>query len=611
MPVGAASFSEALRWGTETYHALKSRAGRPGAVHRGRRRGRLRADLPQNEDAVKLLVEAIELAGRTPGDDIALALDPATSELWNDGRLRPGGGGADAVAPPSSSTTGWTWSTATRSCRSRTAWPRRTGTGWSAHTKALGGRIQLVGDDIFVTNAEILERGIREGVANADPGQAQPDRDADRDARHRGAGQPVRRTVAVISHRSGETEDTTIADLAVAVNAGQIKAGAPARSDRVAKYNQLLRIEEDLGESAAFPGRAALGGRRGRAWRRLRRRGPGRTAPVDAPGKDSTAGRSRLLVRRRRCCSRRSCSSPGSRPPRCSTSAATSPARRASCRLCTSRTLRWRRKRRTSATPERSGASPASSTSSSTRASGPTRCSRRRVRLRRARPMRETPDRPARPPRRPRRSSLRGASRRRPRRPATPDIPPRPPDFFVGVAGAHAALARILALTPRQVDDNEAVAALLGRDPGGNFVVVVRNPDGAPMVIENEPFLRRRDAHADPLLARRPRAAGPRQPAGGVRRSPRSGASVDAAAVAECHRRYAAERDALIPPEWSGPRPGGGVGGTRRRRQVPARASGVVAGRWRRPGRRVGCAATAAHTTRGVSAGRSCGSPRG
>ena len=137
--------------------------------------------------------------------------------------------------------------------------------GWAAHTKALGGRIQLVGDDIFVTNAEILERGIREGVANAvlvklnQIGTLTETLEtvavADRSAYR-----------AVISHRSGETEDTTIADLAVAVNAGQIKAGAPARSDRVAKYNQLLRIEEDLGESAAFPGRSALAGDR---------RGPG------------------------------------------------------------------------------------------------------------------------------------------------------------------------------------------------------------------------------------------------------------------------------------------------------------------------------------------------
>ncbi len=131
--------------------------------------------------------------------------------------------------------------------------------GWSAHTKALGGRIQLVGDDIFVTNAEILERGIRDGVANAiliklnQIGTLTETLDTVALA-NRSSYRPV------ISHRSGETEDTTIADLAVGVNAGQIKTGAPARSDRVAKYNQLLRIEEDLGESATFPGRAALAG---------------------------------------------------------------------------------------------------------------------------------------------------------------------------------------------------------------------------------------------------------------------------------------------------------------------------------------------------------------
>ncbi|HEY1443753.1 MAG TPA: phosphopyruvate hydratase [Acidimicrobiales bacterium] len=256
MPVGAASFGEALRWGTETYHTLKGVLADRGLSTAVGDEGGFAPDLPQNEDAVKLLVEAIELAGRTPGDDIALALDPATSELWSDGAYVLAGEGRTL----SSSELVDYWVdlvdrypiVSIEDGMAEEDWA-----GWSAHTKALGGRIQLVGDDIFVTNAEILERGIREGVANAilvklnQIGTLTETLDTVALAT-RSSYRPV------ISHRSGETEDTTIADLAVAVNAGQIKAGAPARSDRVAKYNQLLRIEEDLGESAAFPGRAAL-----------------------------------------------------------------------------------------------------------------------------------------------------------------------------------------------------------------------------------------------------------------------------------------------------------------------------------------------------------------
>jgi enolase len=258
MPVGAASFNEALRWGTETYHTLKSVLADRGLSTAVGDEGGFAPDLPQNEDAVKLLVEAIELAGRTPGDEIALALDPATSELWNDGAYVLAGEGRTL----SSSELVDYWVdlvdrypiVSIEDGMAEDDWA-----GWSAHTKALGGRIQLVGDDIFVTNAEILERGISEGVANAilvklnQIGTLTETLDTVALA-NRSSYRPV------ISHRSGETEDTTIADLAVAVNAGQIKTGAPARSDRVAKYNQLLRIEEDLGESAAFPGRAALAG---------------------------------------------------------------------------------------------------------------------------------------------------------------------------------------------------------------------------------------------------------------------------------------------------------------------------------------------------------------
>jgi enolase len=262
MPVGAASFGEALRWGTETYHVLRSVLAERGLPTAVGDEGGFAPDLDANEDAVKLLLQAIELAGHTPGDDIALALDPATSELWHDGSYVLAGEGRTL----SSAELVDYWVdlvdrypiVSIEDGMGEEDWD-----GWAAHTKALGGRIQLVGDDIFVTNSAILERGIRDGVANAILVKLN----------QIGTLTETLDTVAlatksayssVISHRSGETEDTTIADLVVAVNAGQIKTGAPARSDRVAKYNQLLRIEEDLGQSATFPGRAALSGDRSR-----------------------------------------------------------------------------------------------------------------------------------------------------------------------------------------------------------------------------------------------------------------------------------------------------------------------------------------------------------
>ena len=256
MPVGAASFGEALRWGAETYHALRDVLSARGLGTAVGDEGGFAPDLPTNEDAVKLLVEAIELAGRVPGEEIALAMDPATSELWDDGSYVLAGEGRTL----SSAELVDYWVdlvdrfpiVSIEDGMAEEDWE-----GWAAMTKALGGRIQLVGDDVFVTNVTLLERGVREGVANAvliklnQIGTLTETLETVSLA-HRSAYR------AVISHRSGETEDTTVADLSVAVNAGQIKAGAPARSDRVAKYNQLLRIEEDLGESATYPGRAAL-----------------------------------------------------------------------------------------------------------------------------------------------------------------------------------------------------------------------------------------------------------------------------------------------------------------------------------------------------------------
>ena len=258
MPVGAASFSEALRWGTETYHALRSILHERGMSTAVGDEGGFAPDLPQNEDAIKLLLEAIERAGRAPGEEIALALDPATSELWDDGAYVLAGEGRTLS---SAELVDYWVELADRYpiVSIEDGMAEEDWDGWAACTKALGERVQLVGDDIFVTNAEILERGIREGVANSILVKLN----------QIGTLTETLDTVAlatraaystVISHRSGETEDTTIADLVVAVNAGQIKTGAPARSDRVAKYNQLLRIEEDLGESATFPGLAALSG---------------------------------------------------------------------------------------------------------------------------------------------------------------------------------------------------------------------------------------------------------------------------------------------------------------------------------------------------------------
>jgi enolase len=258
MPVGAASFSEALQWGSETYHVLRAMLHERGMSTAVGDEGGFAPNLPQNEDAVTLLLEAIERAGRVPGEEIALALDPATSELWDDGAYVLAGEGR--TLSPAELVDYWVDLVDRYPIVSiEDGMAEEDWDGWAACTKALGSRVQLVGDDIFVTNAEILARGIREGVANAILVKLNQigtlTETLDTVAMANGAAYGT-----VISHRSGETEDTTIADLVVAVNAGQLKAGAPARSDRVAKYNQLLRIEEDLGESAAYPGLAALSG---------------------------------------------------------------------------------------------------------------------------------------------------------------------------------------------------------------------------------------------------------------------------------------------------------------------------------------------------------------
>ena len=256
MPVGAASFSEALRWGTQTYHVLKQVLHDKGLATAVGDEGGFAPDLDSNEDAIKLLIEAIEAAGFTPGDEIAIALDPAVSEIYRDGAYHLEGEGkvlsSDELAEY------WTRIVDTYPVVSvEDGMHEEDWEGWARLTTAIGDRCQVVGDDLFVTNKRRLQMGIDRTVGNSilvkvnQIGSLTETLDTvDLATRHS--------YTAVMSHRSGETEDATIADLAVATNCGQIKTGAPARSDRVAKYNQLLRIEADLGEQAAFHGRAAL-----------------------------------------------------------------------------------------------------------------------------------------------------------------------------------------------------------------------------------------------------------------------------------------------------------------------------------------------------------------
>jgi len=256
MPVGAPSFSEALRWGAETYHTLKNVLHDQHLSTAVGDEGGFAPDLATNEDAVKILVQAIEKAGFTPGDDIAIALDPAMSELYRDSAYHLDGEGK--VLSSAEMVDYWSHLVATYPIVSiEDGMAEDDWDGWAHLTEALGARVQLVGDDLFVTNVHRLRMGIDRNVANSvlvkvnQIGSLTETLDTvELATRHS--------YTSVMSHRSGETEDATIADLAVATNCGQIKTGAPARSDRVAKYNQLLRIEADLGESAAFRGRSAL-----------------------------------------------------------------------------------------------------------------------------------------------------------------------------------------------------------------------------------------------------------------------------------------------------------------------------------------------------------------
>jgi enolase len=253
-PVGAASFSEALRWGAEVFHSLKNLLHDKGFATGVGDEGGFAPELSTASEALELLVQAVEVAGLEPGDEMAIALDPAASELYRDGSYHLEG--RALTAPDMTSFWGELIDrfpiVSIEDPLAEDDW-----TGWAELTAEAGNRCQLVGDDLFVTNAERLDRGIRDGIGTAilvkpnQIGTLTETLDVVEQARAASYG-------TVISHRSGETEDTTIADIAVATNAGQIKTGAPSRGERTAKYNRLLRIEEDLGDQARYVGGSAV-----------------------------------------------------------------------------------------------------------------------------------------------------------------------------------------------------------------------------------------------------------------------------------------------------------------------------------------------------------------
>jgi len=257
VPLGAPSFREALRWGSEIFHSLHAVLGKRG-LHSGvGDEGGFAPNLESNEAALQVLMEAITKAGYRPGEQIALALDAAASSFHADGVYTLDGDGGRKLRAAELVDLYAAWCDRYPIVSIEDGLAENDWEGWAALTRRLGGRVQLVGDDLFVTNVTRLQRGIREGIANSilvkvnQIGTLTETLDAIEMAQRSG-------WTAVISHRSGETEDVTIADLAVATNAGQIKTGSLSRTDRVAKYNQLLRIEEGLGGAARYPGRAAF-----------------------------------------------------------------------------------------------------------------------------------------------------------------------------------------------------------------------------------------------------------------------------------------------------------------------------------------------------------------
>ena len=258
VPAGAPSYREGLRWGAEVFHALKDSLHQAGLSTGQGDEGGFAPELDTNEKAMSLLVEAIERSGHQPGKDVFIALDPAASELYQASRYELQGEGKSMAAPELIDR--WaTWVEKYPVISIEDGLAEDDWEGWRRLTEKLGKRVQLVGDDIFVTNVVRLRHGIEKGIANSilikvnQIGTLTETLETMATAARAGYS-------TVVSHRSGETEDTFIADLAVATGAGQIKTGAPSRSERVAKYNRLLQIEEEVGISAHYPGRAAFVG---------------------------------------------------------------------------------------------------------------------------------------------------------------------------------------------------------------------------------------------------------------------------------------------------------------------------------------------------------------
>ncbi|MHB9946206.1 phosphopyruvate hydratase [Clostridium botulinum] len=256
MPAGAPSFSEALRMCSEVYHALKSTLKAQGYDTGVGDEGGFAPNLKSNEEAIVVIIEAIKKAGYTPGEDIFIALDPASSEIFEDGKYNLAGEGR-VLTPEEMANYYVELAEKYPIISIEDGMAEEDWDGWKILTEKIGNKVQLVGDDLFVTNTERLSKGIKLGVANSiliklnQIGTLTETLNAIEMAERAGY-------TAVVSHRSGETEDTTIADLVVAVNAGQIKTGAPARSERVAKYNQLLRIEEELNDMGEYRGLKAF-----------------------------------------------------------------------------------------------------------------------------------------------------------------------------------------------------------------------------------------------------------------------------------------------------------------------------------------------------------------
>jgi enolase len=257
IPVGAPSLREAIRWGAETFHALKKILHDKGISTAVGDEGGFAPNVENHEAAIKMILQAIDMAGYTPGDQIALGLDCAASEFYQDGQYVLHGEGGIKLSAQAWTDMLATWVDKYPIISIEDGMHEGDWDGWAHLTQRLGKKVQLVGDDLFVTNTKILKEGIDKGIANSilikinQIGTLTETFQAIEMAKRAGY-------TAVISHRSGETEDTTIADIAVGTNAGQIKTGSLSRSDRMAKYNQLLRIEEDLGDVAVYPGRSAF-----------------------------------------------------------------------------------------------------------------------------------------------------------------------------------------------------------------------------------------------------------------------------------------------------------------------------------------------------------------